>query len=99
MEAAVFDVLEGTGAVSANKPNIRILSPADVLETLAQSEKVDAVVLDPWYNKGKSDIVKPLKGIVAQFENYPVPYMEFSVLGGKAYVMRVSAFDLKSPIG
>ena len=52
MEAAVFDVLEGTGAVSANKPNIRILSPADVLETLVQSEKVDAVVLDPWYNKG-----------------------------------------------
>lgn len=32
--------------------SIQILSPADVLETLGNTEPVDAIILDPWYNKG-----------------------------------------------
>ena len=30
----------------------KILAAADVLDTLAQCEKVNAVILDPWYNRG-----------------------------------------------
>jgi len=32
--------------------SIQILSPADVLETLDNTEPVDTIILDPWYNKG-----------------------------------------------
>ncbi len=31
---------------------VKILPPSDVLDTLSVSGNVDAVVLDPWYNKG-----------------------------------------------
>ena len=31
---------------------IDVLPPADIMDTLAQSSKVTAVILDPWYNKG-----------------------------------------------
>ena len=31
---------------------MEVLPPADVLATLAASAKVEAVILDPWYNKG-----------------------------------------------
>lgn len=31
---------------------VKILPPADVLATLSASSKVEAVILDPWYNKG-----------------------------------------------
>ncbi len=31
---------------------VTILPPADVLETLASSPRVGAIVLDPWYNRG-----------------------------------------------
>ena len=34
------------------EPSIRILRPADVLDTLASSDRVKAIILDPWYNKG-----------------------------------------------
>ncbi len=41
-----------TDTNSTEWPSIRILSSADVLDTLGKSERVKAVVLDPWYNKG-----------------------------------------------
>ena len=31
---------------------VQVLPPADVLETLSAAPKVEAVILDPWYNKG-----------------------------------------------
>lgn len=31
---------------------VKILSPADVLDTLRSTQEVSAVILDPWYNKG-----------------------------------------------
>lgn len=34
------------------EPSIRILRPADVLDTLTTSDRVKAIILDPWYNKG-----------------------------------------------
>ncbi len=33
-------------------PTVKILTVADVMETLAASDRVGAVILDPWYNKG-----------------------------------------------
>lgn len=39
---------EKTGSASS----IQILSPADVLDTLSNTESVDTIILDPWYNKG-----------------------------------------------
>ncbi len=41
-----------TDTNSTEWPSIRILSSADVLDTLGKTERVKAVVLDPWYNKG-----------------------------------------------
>ena len=41
---------------AAEKPQtplpVKILPPADVLDTLAATEEVTAVILDPWYNRG-----------------------------------------------
>lgn len=31
---------------------VRVLAPADVMDTLSGMERVGAVILDPWYNKG-----------------------------------------------
>ena len=31
---------------------VKVLPPTDVLQTLAETEKVTSVILDPWYNKG-----------------------------------------------
>lgn len=36
----------------ADYTDIQILPPADVLETLASTVRVDTVILDPWYNRG-----------------------------------------------
>lgn len=33
-------------------PAVTILPPADVLDTLTSSPPVNAIILDPWYNKG-----------------------------------------------
>lgn len=36
----------------AKETTVRILAPADVMDTLSKTERVGAVILDPWYNKG-----------------------------------------------
>ena len=38
--------------VVSPSPQIDIRPPADVLDTLASLHRVDAVILDPWYNRG-----------------------------------------------
>ena len=35
-----------------NQSVVKILPPADVLNTTAASDRVTTVILDPWYNKG-----------------------------------------------
>lgn len=35
-----------------NHSTIKVLPPADVLDTLATSHEVTTIILDPWYNKG-----------------------------------------------
>ena len=37
---------------SQSASSIEILSAADVLDTLSNTESVNAIILDPWYNKG-----------------------------------------------
>ena len=39
-------------AIDEFLPTVTVLSPADVLDTLAQCKSVNAVILDPWYNRG-----------------------------------------------
>lgn len=34
------------------KANVQMLPPRDVLETIADSDEVQCIVLDPWYNRG-----------------------------------------------
>ena len=36
--------------------SIEVLPPADVLATLEASPRVEAVILDPWYNKGTGGV-------------------------------------------
>lgn len=36
----------------AGDTSVRVLAPADVMATLSMTERVGAVILDPWYNKG-----------------------------------------------
>ena len=43
---------ESSWPAKQGRTNIEVLPPADVLATLAASAKVEAVILDPWYNKG-----------------------------------------------
>ena len=48
-----FQVLQSMKEQKAqNGSRIKILPPADVLDTLAAMPEVNAVILDPWYNKG-----------------------------------------------
>ncbi len=42
----------GTVKQSAGSATVKILPPADVLDTLKASDPVAAVILDPWYNRG-----------------------------------------------
>ena len=37
---------------SPSRPTVNVLPPADVMDTLSNSDAVQAVILDPWYNKG-----------------------------------------------
>ena len=37
---------------TVEQTTVDLLPAADVLDTLANSSKVNAVILDPWYNKG-----------------------------------------------
>lgn len=39
-------------ADSLGHPNVDVLPAADVLDTLAATPRADAVILDPWYNRG-----------------------------------------------
>ena len=32
--------------------NVKVLQPADVMKTLDSINNADAVILDPWYNRG-----------------------------------------------
>ena len=41
-----------SGGPGEKPATIEVLPPADVLETLAAAPKVEAVILDPWYNRG-----------------------------------------------
>ena len=57
MEQATMPKLHGLDypvlAHESKKPtSVKVLPPADVLDTLASAPDVKAVVLDPWYNKG-----------------------------------------------
>ena len=49
--------------------SIEILSAADVFDTLASTNEVSAVILDPWYNKGvggsRPDYNEWLSGVIA----------------------------------
>ena len=47
-----WTALQMEGTYSGLRSMVEILEPADVLDTLDQSERVQAVILDPWYNRG-----------------------------------------------
>lgn len=44
--------LDGSLRTRAQNTFVRVLAPADVMDTLSGMERVGAVILDPWYNKG-----------------------------------------------
>lgn len=69
MEQAVYAKAPvGAALPVRRRTTIRILPPADVAKTLAESKRVGAVILDPWYNKGvggeRSDYDDWLAGII-----------------------------------
>ena len=47
MENLAYD-----GAHTVGMGEIRVSPPADVMDTLGMIEYADAVILDPWYNRG-----------------------------------------------
>ena len=50
--SAVLSVPRTEEYSALHHPTVDVLPPADVLDTLASTTRVDAVVLDPWYNRG-----------------------------------------------
>ena len=48
------------------RTEIDVLPPADVLETLANASEVQAIILDPWYNKGVGGVTEKYDCWLAQ---------------------------------
>ena len=45
-------VHEGPLPDEPSRATVEVLAPSDVLDTLSSAPKVNAVIIDPWYNKG-----------------------------------------------
>ena len=52
--------------IATHQTEIDVLPPADVLETLANTSEVEAVILDPWYNKGVGGVMDDYDEWLAQ---------------------------------